>query len=230
MDFYGDCQEVEQSVAQQFDTLQPVNVRMFRIMISSDATQAQADMFGNGNGNVHPIIGPLPELPPPSPPSEGVPPSEQVQEYHARCTTQNILTCVPTCNVSHHGYELLAMIDGTDTKFSCNVANQRYSWVGAAALGGYIGSDPQAFLSAVLSGASGTYLLHTESISLGIDTDITIRPGQHVRIIGNGTQWGRGTITIQDEASLKLIGIKLFVTLTIEPGTSALSMRDCEVI
>eukprot|EP01050_Picozoa_sp_SAG11_P000999 SAG11_NODE_39_length_21630_cov_11.188658_18_plen_2153_part_00 len=229
MDFYSDCQDVEQSTA-EFGTLEPVNVQMFRIMISSDATQAQAEIFGNGDGNVPPTIGPLPELPPPSPPSELVPPSEQVQEYHALCTTQNILTCVPTCNASHHGFELLAMIDGTDTKFSCNFANQRYSWVGAAALGGSIGSDPQAFLSAVLSGASGTYLLHTEGTSLGIDTDITIRPDQHVRIIGNGTQWGRGAITIQDQASLELFGIELIVSFTVEPGTCALSMTDCEVI
>eukprot|EP01051_Picozoa_sp_SAG22_P002240 SAG22_NODE_99_length_20560_cov_128.669029_5_plen_90_part_00 len=36
-----------------------------------------------------------------------------MQEYHAQCTTENILTCVPTCNATHHGFELLANIDGT---------------------------------------------------------------------------------------------------------------------
>eukprot|EP01052_Picozoa_sp_SAG31_P049515 SAG31_NODE_10884_length_1087_cov_1.907895_1_plen_293_part_10 len=60
--FYGVCSEVEQSAA-EMGALQPVNVRMFRIMISSDAAQSQAEMFG-GDGQTQPIIGPLPELPP----------------------------------------------------------------------------------------------------------------------------------------------------------------------
>ena len=51
--------------------LQPVNVRMFRIMISSNAAAQQAEMFGEqSDGQAPPIIGPLPELPlPPSAPS-----------------------------------------------------------------------------------------------------------------------------------------------------------------
>eukprot|EP01046_Picozoa_sp_COSAG06_P111749 COSAG06_NODE_58357_length_277_cov_0.758427_1_plen_72_part_01 len=36
--FYAVCSEVEQSAA-EMGALQPVNVRMFRIMISSDAAQ-----------------------------------------------------------------------------------------------------------------------------------------------------------------------------------------------
>eukprot|EP01052_Picozoa_sp_SAG31_P051684 SAG31_NODE_12389_length_945_cov_1.861702_2_plen_172_part_00 len=51
-----------------------------------------------------------------------------------------------------------------------------------------------------------------------------------MQIIANGAQWGRGTITIQDQGSLELIGVELFVSFAVEPGTSALSMRDCEVI
>jgi hypothetical protein len=30
-------------------------------------------------------------------------------------------------NPEHHGYELLATIDGMDTKFSCNLAHGPYS-------------------------------------------------------------------------------------------------------
>ena len=37
------------------------------------------------------------------------------------------------------GYELLATSDETDTKFRCNLANSLYSWIGAAALGGFLG-------------------------------------------------------------------------------------------
>ena len=82
-----------------------------------------------------------------------------MEQYHAQCTTANILTCVPTCNSTTHGYELLATIDGTDTKFSCALANLLFSWVGAAALGGFLGQNVDAFVSAVISGAAGTYVL-----------------------------------------------------------------------
>jgi hypothetical protein len=52
---------------------------------------------------------------------------------------------VPACNAEHHGYELLATIDGTDTKFSCNLAHGLYSWMGAASEGGYLGIDSDSF-------------------------------------------------------------------------------------
>ena len=61
---------------------------------------------------------------------------------------------MPECNAEHHGYELLATIDGTDTKFSCNLAHGLYSWMGAASEGGYLGADAQSFFSAVVSGAA----------------------------------------------------------------------------
>ena len=32
-----------------------------------------------------------------------------------------IATCLPPCNVEHHGYDLLATIDGTDSTFSCKL-------------------------------------------------------------------------------------------------------------
>jgi hypothetical protein len=53
------------------------------------------------------------------------------------CTSESadVVSCVPACNVEHHGYELLATIDGTDTKFSCNQAHDLYSWMGAASEG-----------------------------------------------------------------------------------------------
>eukprot|EP01051_Picozoa_sp_SAG22_P017438 SAG22_NODE_2690_length_2307_cov_46.005435_1_plen_633_part_10 len=225
--FYAVCSEVEQSAA-EMGALQPVNVRMFRIMISSDAAQSQAEMFGGGQ--TQPIIGPLPELPPPPPASTSDFGSTEVQEYHAQCTTSNILTCVPACNATHHGYELLANIDGTDTKFSCNLANMLFSWVGAAALGGYLGSDVKAFLSAVLSGASGTYFLHTQIAALEINTDLIIRPGQHVRVAAEGARWGRGGIIIQDQSSLQLIGVALFVSIAVESGICSLSLRDCDMV
>ena len=57
---------------------------------------------------------------PPLAPGGGGADSSGVQEYHAECSSAEIASCVPACNAEHHGFELLATIDGTDTKFSCN--------------------------------------------------------------------------------------------------------------
>ena len=74
---------------------------------------------------------------------------------------------MPPCNAEHHGYELLATIDGTDTKFSCNLAHGLYSWMGAASEGGYLGADAQSFFSAVVSGAAGSYIVTlTEDVAI----------------------------------------------------------------
>ena len=227
-DFYGQCQEVQQSAA-EMGVLQPVNVRMFRIMISSDAAQSQAEIFGNG-GQTQPIIGRLPELPPPPPASSGSG-SAEVQEYHARCTTANILTCVPECNATHHGYELLANIDGTDTKFSCAFANMLFSWVGAAALGGFLGRNVQAFVSAVISGAAGTYVLTlTEDADVG--TDLVIQPGQNVIISGDRAlpqppTWGSGGFTVGESASLSLTYMQIDAVIGVDEGASQLSFDSC---
>eukprot|EP01051_Picozoa_sp_SAG22_P007376 SAG22_NODE_517_length_9528_cov_3.821508_5_plen_203_part_00 len=186
--------------------LQPVNVRMFRILVSSDAAQSQAEMF-SGQGQTQPIIGPLLEVPPPPPTPSSDSDSAEVQEYHAQCTTANILTCVPVCNATHHGFELLATIDGTDTKFSYNLANQQYSWVGAAALGGYLGQSVAAFVSAVISGATGTYVL-TLTADADVGTDLVVQPWQNVISrdagLAEAPRWGTGGFTVGEMGSLSL--------------------------
>ena len=61
--------------------------------------------------------------------------------------------------------------------------------------GGYLGSDFEAFFSAVVSGAAGLYvgvLLQ----DAGIETDLVVRPGQRVSISGDASlprppRWGR---------------------------------------
>eukprot|EP01050_Picozoa_sp_SAG11_P016231 SAG11_NODE_2190_length_3706_cov_28.760189_2_plen_664_part_00 len=253
-EFYTDCSEVQQSAA-EMGVLQPVNVRMFRIMISSDAPQSQAAMFGNGGSSPAPPLGPLPPIsdgntacwsgaytverccdvtrgptgdmscwsgsfdfefccpspvspPPPAPSPDSS--STDLEQYHAQCTTANILSCVPECNATHHGFELLATIDGTDTKFSCNLANMLFSWVGAAALGGFLGQNVAAFVSAVISGAAGTYVLTlTEDADVG--TDLVIQPGQNVIISGDAglaeaPRWGSGGFTVGEMGPLALTG------------------------
>ena len=90
--------------------------------------------------------------PPPPPPDATAGSGDAttgVTQYHAVCTSADVASCVPECNAEHHGYELLATIDGTDTKFSCNLAHGLYSWMGAASEGGYLGFDVQSFFSAV---------------------------------------------------------------------------------
>jgi len=91
---------------------------------------------------------------------------------------------VPDCNAEHHGYELLATIEGTDTKFSCNLAHGLYSWMGAASEGGYLGADAQSFFSVVVAGVAGSYIV-TLTADAGISTDIMIEPEQVVRISGD---------------------------------------------
>eukprot|EP01052_Picozoa_sp_SAG31_P014912 SAG31_NODE_943_length_10852_cov_22.874454_3_plen_128_part_00 len=118
-------------------------------------------------------------------------------------------------NATTHGYEMLATVDGTDTKFSCNLANMLFSWVGAAALGGFLGQNVAAFVSAVISGAAGTYVL-TLMEDADVGTDLVIQPGQVVVISGDAglaepPRWGKvrgeqvdGRFTIAMSASLSM--------------------------
>ena len=56
--------------------------------------------------------------------------------------------------------------------------------MGAATDGGYLGSDFQAFFSAVVSGAAGVYVgMLVEDA--GISTDLTVTPGQIVSVTGD---------------------------------------------
>eukprot|EP01050_Picozoa_sp_SAG11_P009303 SAG11_NODE_864_length_6839_cov_4.807567_4_plen_343_part_00 len=124
--------------------------------------------------------------------------------------------CVPACNATHHGFELLATIDGTDTKFSCNLANHLFSWVGAAALGGFLGTNVQAFVSAVISGAAGTYVL-TLMEDADVGTDLVVQPGQNVIISGDAglveaPRWGSGGFVVREFGSLLLASVGLAIS------------------
>ena len=177
--FYASCKELQAQSKRML--LQPVSVQMFKVAIATKPPPSAVS----------------PGPPPPSKPHSSPPPpphASAVQEYHAVCSSATIETCVPTCNATHHGYVLLATIDGTDTKFSCNVAHGLYSWVGAASEGGYLGVDFQAFFSAVSSGAAGNYLV-TMIAAAGISTALTIRAGQIVSINGGGSGKGERKFT-----------------------------------
>jgi hypothetical protein len=231
--FYRLCSEIEASAA-QMGLLHPVDVKMFRVFISSEAAAQTADMFVGKVPPSTPIVGPLPERPASPPPAPHGSGSIDLEQYHAQCTTKNILTCVPTCNSSTHGYELLATIDGTDTKFSCTVSSLLYSWVGAAALGGFLGQNVAAFVSAVISGAAGSYVL-TLMEDAGVSTDLTIEPGQNLIISGNmelvdmfsGASWGEGGMKVMENGILSLAGVTLAGPLTVAAsGLTKLSSVD----
>ena len=214
--FFASCNEAAAQAA-AMNRMQPLEVRMYRISVSSspEAAGNQAGMFlpdgGSTDPTISPIIGPLPELPTPGDGHGGS--SADVEQFHAQCTTANVLTCVPACNMTTHGYELLATIDGTDTKFSCSISNLLFSWVGAAALGGFLGSNAVAFVSAVISGAAGTYML-TLVEGANVVVDLVIQPGQHVIITGDSSMseaplWGSAGFEVRELASLSLEHISL---------------------
>eukprot|EP01050_Picozoa_sp_SAG11_P015183 SAG11_NODE_1943_length_4020_cov_8.087733_4_plen_538_part_00 len=169
--FYAECSDVTQSAAEMsMGALQPVNVRMFRITIPSDAAQSQAEMLSNGGQT--------------QPPSDSD--STDLEQYQTACASKDIVKCAPPCNSTHHGFELLATIDGADTKFSCNLANNLYSWTGvASAPGGYIGSNLDAFRSSLNSGAAGVYAVSNLPTGiLNVNSDVTIVYKQRVQING----------------------------------------------
>jgi hypothetical protein len=232
--FYAVCSEVEQSAA-EMGALQPVNIKMFRIIIIDQEAEHQAAMANDGSGAPSPPFGPV-VLPPTGPPLAPSPDSStDLEQYHAQCTTANILTCVPDCNATHHGFELLATIEGTDTKFSCNLANMLYSWVGAAALGGFLGQNVAAFVSAVISGAAGTYVL-TLTEDAGVSTDLTVQPGQNVIIskdvgLEEAPRWGSGGFTVGEMGSLTLTYVNIGrVQSGLHDSVACCGTNPCSII
>jgi hypothetical protein len=239
--FAASCAEMQAGAGQM---LQPVAVQMFRVLVNTEGAGQAGSMFpgggaGGGDGGAGQPLDPLqPVTPvPPSPPdvTEGGDETTGVTQYHAECTSADVASCVPPCNVEHHGFELLATIDGTDTKFSCNLAHGLYSWMGAASEGGYLGADAQSFFSAVVSGAAGSYFV-TLAADAGIHTDLVITPGQDVRISGDpglavAPSWG-SSFTVQERGSLLLTYISVegddrhSVYLTLMAGSSV-SLRMC---
>jgi hypothetical protein len=182
------------------------------------------DGDGKGAGAGQPID-PLQPLLPVSPPPPGA--GGGVEQYHAECNSVDVVTCVPACNAEHHGFELLATIDGSDTKFSCNLAHGLFSWMGAASMGGYLGDDFASFFSSVISGAAGFYIV-TLTEDAGISADLQIRPGQDVRISGASglaaaPNWGNGGFTVHERGSLSLAGIAVGGGIAVD-GVGSLSI------
>jgi hypothetical protein len=94
--------------------------------------------------------------------------------------------------------------------------------------GGYLGSDFEAFFSAVVSGAAGIYvgvLLR----DAGIETDLVVQPGQSVSVSGDPSlprppRWGGGSFTVQQRGSLTLQSVAVSSGLSVTNGGSAVLM------
>ena len=91
--------------------------------------------------------------------------------------------------------------------------------------GGYLGDDTTTFFSAVISGAAGVYvgmLLQDADIS----TDLTIRPGQSVKVDGDTSLaspplWGSGMFVVQERGTLSLTYVTLGAAVSALNGGSA---------
>ena len=121
-------------------------------------------------------------------------------------TSADVASCVPDCNVEHHGYELLATIDGTDTKFSCDLSHGLYSWMSPATKGGYLGEDVDAFVPSVQTGAAGPYMITLAEDAI-VRTELTIQSDQTVHISGDlatGPPTWDGGFTVANRGKLYL--------------------------
>ena len=82
--------------------------------------------------------------------------AQAVQEFRCECGGgADISACIPVCDDSIHGYELLLTIDETDLRVSCKIHAGLYSWAGAVSEGSYFGDDDELFISMLVSGAEG---------------------------------------------------------------------------
>eukprot|EP01047_Picozoa_sp_COSAG01_P036824 COSAG01_NODE_2893_length_6905_cov_4.717455_6_plen_939_part_00 len=144
-----------------------------------------------------------------------------VREFQLVCADGST-NCVPSCGTSLHGDLLLLAVNGEDSKYSCELHNGLYSWVGPAADGGFIGSDVTTFVSAVVSGAAGLFVL-TMQVSSSISTLLTIEPGQTVSIGGNSSHsvvWGTGGFSIMQHGSLTLSELMINGPITVAQGAT----------
>ena len=114
---------------------------------------------------------------------------------------------------------------------TCSLANLLYSWVGAAALGGYIGKNLKAFVPPVISGASRTYVL-TLMEDTNVVMALVIQPGQNVVISGDRSlpqppTWGSGSFTVRESASLSLNNLHVDTVVQIDEGAAQLRLDNC---
>eukprot|EP01047_Picozoa_sp_COSAG01_P008984 COSAG01_NODE_363_length_18113_cov_45.041690_10_plen_752_part_00 len=151
-----------------------------------------------------------------------------VQQFDLVCANNTVSNCVPRCSAMLHGDLLLMTVDGQDNKYACELHNNIYSWIGPAAEGGYIGGDVLTFVSAVVSGAAGLFMLTLTSIVASISTLLTVQPGQVVAISGTASQhttWGSGGFSVLQRGGLTLGRVSVNGPMTVAAG-GTLQLND----
>ena len=113
----------------------------------------------------------------------------------------------------------------------CEIGDFVYSWIGAAALGGYLGKNAAAFASGVISGVAGAYQLGLPSDAV-IDTDQVIQLGQIAQISGDlaharPPNCGTCGFIVGENAQLSLFYITLAGDTTFASALSSLTLSMC---
>eukprot|EP01047_Picozoa_sp_COSAG01_P069530 COSAG01_NODE_10309_length_2195_cov_14.195134_1_plen_396_part_00 len=150
-----------------------------------------------------------------------------VHEFRLVCSDGST-NCVPRCDNRLHGDLLLLAVNGEDSKYSCEFHHGQHSWVGPAAEGGYIGGDALTFVSAVVSGAAGLFMLTLTTLAASISTLLTVEPGQVVAIsgaTGQHTTWGTGGFSVLQRGGLTLGRVSVNGPMTVAAG-GTLQLND----
>ena len=156
--------------------------------------------------------------------------AEAVQEFRCECgSSADISTCIPVCDESIHGFELLLTIDQSDLRVSCKLHFGLYSWAGAVSEGSYFGDDVKLFMSMLVSGAGGRYILKLR-VSPNVGTLVTIQLNQEVHISGDralpsAPRWGTGALEIEEGGSLALDYIALIGGADYSDASARLTVR-----
>eukprot|EP01047_Picozoa_sp_COSAG01_P060090 COSAG01_NODE_7314_length_3255_cov_4.176489_1_plen_622_part_00 len=150
-----------------------------------------------------------------------------VHEFKLVCSDGST-NCVPQCDSRLHGDLLLLAVNGEDSRYSCELHHGQHSWVGPAAEGGYIGGDALTFVSAVVSGAAGLFMLTLTTLAASISTLLTVEPGQVVAIssaVGQHTTWGTGGFSVLQRGVLTLGRVSVNSPMTVAAG-GTLQLND----
>ena len=70
-------------------------------------------------------------------------------------------------------------------------------------------------------------------MSLEINVDVTLHPGQHVRVVApvmeSQAEWGTGAIAMQDGCTFEGTGIRISTAISIDTGESTLALTQSEL-
>ena len=100
-------------------------------------------------------------------------------------------------------------------------------------MGGFLGQDVAAFVSAVISGAAGMYML-TLVGDANVETDLMVQPGQHVIITGSPDSaalpsWGSGGFAVRQDGLLSITSVALQGPIVLAQGALSVTLSSCSI-